>query len=232
MSKNIEKEPTGLTSAMTTRSSTELIPFVRADMRGDLSTSVSCRIDKLKRFKSDLDIYSEILLDGGNDIEIIEISNTRLSKIFENASPKRQYELSSEIIQTIEAKLRGRFSSDLSLLHDLLREDEQGTIEIVAKDQRTWRELFEQSSRKDRLQVTRGVREKTENILIQRFDGYLQSWSQTLSDSHTISPKEATQQIDKLKQTYDGASKRGKVGLSKQLKKKLMQIQQVNFLHF
>lgn len=221
MGKRIETGQTGLTRAV--QPSTEGIFALRTDQRADFTPSASCRVDKLARFVSDIAIYGELLLDEGKDVETIEKTTTRFSGVFKNAAPKRQSELSGELIQTIDAKLRGRFFPDLDLLHDLSREEEQDTmnIVIVANDQRTWRELFEQSPRKDRLQVARDVRKRTENMLIQRFDDYLKSWGQTLSDSHTVSPEEVIELIDKQKQTFDGASKRGKVGLSKQLREKI-----------
>lgn len=219
MRKLVEGEPTDLGAAI--RPLAGPVSLIGADTNTDISPSTgTCRIDRLERFKSDMGIYSELLLDEGKDIDSIEISTERLSDVFRNASPRRQRELSGELIDSISAKLRGRFFPDLNLLHDLLREDGQDAMK-VAEDQRTWRELFEQSPRKDRLQVVRDVREKTENMLRQSFDGYLQSWNQILSDSHTTSPEEASQEVNKLKQTFDGASKRGKVGLSKQLREKI-----------
>jgi len=218
MGRRSEIGPTGFIG--TVQPLTEGMPALRVDARTDFAPLTTCRIDKLARFESDMAIYSELLLDEGKDVETIEISIARFSDVFKNASPKRQGELTGEIIQTIDAKLRGRFSPDLALLHDLSREGGEDALEVEA-DQRTWRDLFEQSPRRDRLQIARAVREKNESILIQRFDSYLESWRKTLLGNHTVSQEETNQQIDKLKQTFDGASKRGKVGLSKQLREKI-----------
>lgn len=218
MTNSIENGSKGLRK--TRQPSMEPLAPVETGTQVKPSELTTCRADKLKRFSLDLSIYSELLLDGGQDIDAIEITTARFHDVFTNASPKRQSKLSNEIIQTIDAKLRGRFFPDLNLLHDLLSEGGQNDQEVGA-DQRTWRELFEQSPRKDRLQIVRAVREKNETILIQRFDSYLETWRQTLSDNPTISQEEASQQTDKLKKTFGGASKRGKVGLSKQLREKI-----------
>lgn len=222
MGKHIEREPTGLTRTrvMAMQPLTEFLPPVRASTETDIFPPISCRVDRLEKFQADMGIYGELMLDEGKDVDSIDMFTTRFSDVFRNASPERQRELGSELIQSISAKLRGRFSNDLNLLHDLLREGGQDSPE-VAEDQRTWRELFEQSPRKDRLQIVRGVRGKTENILVLRFDDYLESWRKILSGNPTVSPEEAGQQIDRLKQTFDGASKKEQVGLSKQLREKI-----------
>lgn len=212
-----------------TRESGDLKPFQQVDIAflefSDASTETcgedKCRIDRFSRFKSDLEIYRAILSDEGKNIQVIENSAQRFSDVFKNASPNRQKELAGELIQAVNIKLRGRFNQDLNLFHELLRED--GTQDGVkaGEDQKTWRELFENSSRKDRLEIARAVREKTENLLIQKFEDYLAAWRQSLLSNPTISPEEAAQQIDKLKEAFDNASRKGQIGLSKQLRERI-----------
>jgi hypothetical protein len=175
---------------------------------------------RLEKFQIDLLVHNELSLDNGENIEGIDQETLELMEAFKIATLVRQQEMAHKLRKHINLRLTGRLNASLALTHQLQTENSVNS-NTIGKDEQVWRELFHNSTSRDRLEIVRSLEKMDEDMLIQNYGKYLEAWKEILANDPTISQETARQELTNTRRRFEHASRRGKVGLSKHLRKTL-----------
>ena len=139
--------------------------------------------DNADRFRADLDIVGELLvLSGTKTAEQVKKEKEEALRQFEGSDRPEQVKNHGVIIELAEFKLSQRFDSHLSLLESLLKEESRTTDEIE-DTKRTWKGLFQNQPRRERLGVVKYLQSEAEGLLMQRVPLYIHSLGEFLTDT-------------------------------------------------
>ncbi len=177
------------------------------------------RIARAERFQSDLNILTQLLADEGHGTDYAKDAGANLMEEFSASTSEAQKELAARLATAVDAKLRRRLTSDLSYLDEIKREN--GFTAVGAEEERAWRTLFTQASKKDKLMLVRDLRSELETTLVAHFGYYLSAWQDRLSEMDR--PQEVIEkEVSALNEKFGNASDRGKVGIAKTLREKVI----------
>jgi hypothetical protein len=191
----------------------------------ELSDHRPLRSNQITRFKNTLCIYGELLNDEGGKIETVVPTLDNLSGVFSSATPERQRAMLADLTRTVDSKLKSRFGKELNLLHDIRRENGVSGP-AVGEDERAWENLFNNSSKNNRLLLVRLIRTETEHELVVHFEYYVSAWKDLLPEMGRTQG-EINNEINDLKEKFDKASDKGKVGIAKTLREKTLAVSEV-----
>lgn len=174
-----------------------------------------------QRYLDDQRALGLLLLDEGHTSQReIDRGIKDATNLFMLSRRERQIELSQTAGAAIEARLDRIIPSNIVLLDELLKEAGEDPADITGEIM-TWKLLFEQAPRRTRVEAAFKLRDEVGDKLIGSFDRTLESWRQSLAEMGK-SPEEIEKTVNALSERFSTASKRGKVGIAKDLRERIV----------